>query len=145
MENTTATPLTQADEEHLRLLAIFHTVAGSLYLLAGFFPIIHLGLGFMMAFHPQVMTDGHGEAPPAFIGYLIMGIAAFFMIVAWTFGVLTIQSGRCMRQKRGRMFSLVIAGLNCCLFPIGTALGVFTFIVLGRPSGRYAYESSVSG
>jgi hypothetical protein len=145
MENPTAAPLTPADEEHLRLLAIFHTVAGILYLLGGFFPIIHLGLGFMMAFHPQVMTDGHSEPPPAFVGYLIMGIAAFFMVAAWIFGVLTIQSGRCMRQKRSRMFSLVIAGLNCCLFPIGTALGVFTFIVLCRPSVRNAYDSPVSG
>jgi hypothetical protein len=39
------------------------------------------------------------------------------------------------------MFSLVIAGVNCASFPLGTLLGVFTFIVLLRASVRSLYPA----
>jgi hypothetical protein len=37
------------------------------------------------------------------------------------------------------MFSLVIAGVQCMFAPFGTALGVFTIIVLTRDSVRRQY------
>jgi hypothetical protein len=42
------------------------------------------------------------------------------------------------------MFSLVIAGLNCIQIPFGTALGVFTIIVLLRDSVREAYAAGAT-
>ena len=35
---------------------------------------------------------------------------------------------------RHRTFSRVVAGLNCLHIPLGTVLGIFTSIVLGRES-----------
>jgi hypothetical protein len=37
------------------------------------------------------------------------------------------------------MFSLVVTGITCLSFPFGTALGVFTIIVLTRGSVRQLY------
>jgi hypothetical protein len=54
-------------------------------------------------------------------------------------GILTIVSGRLISLRRRRTFSLVVAGINCASFPFGTVLGVFTFIVLARPSVRALY------
>jgi hypothetical protein len=66
-----------------------------------------------------------------------MGGCAVF--VGWTLGILTIVSGRLISLRRRRTFSLVVAGINCASFPFGTVLGVFTFIVLARPSVRALY------
>jgi hypothetical protein len=37
---------------------------------------------------------------------------------------------------------MVIAGINCLSFPFGTALGIFTLIVLSRESVQALYKSS---
>jgi hypothetical protein len=43
-----------------------------------------------------------------------------------------------------RLFSLIVAGFMCMFFPFGTALGVFTFIVLTRESVRRLYFETES-
>ena len=37
---------------------------------------------------------------------------------------------------------MVIAAINCLHIPIGTMLGIFTFIVLGRDSVRKLYDDA---
>jgi hypothetical protein len=45
-------------------------------------------------------------------------------------------------QRRYRMFSMLIAGLNCLQVPLGTVLGVFTLLVLSRESVQELYPDS---
>ena len=132
----------QIDAQHLKLLAIFH------YVLAGFALV---GLGFL-ALHwfvmetvfsnPETWKNSQGSPPPAqFMAvfkwfYIAMGV----LIVAS--GVANVVSGSLIRQRRGRVFSLVVAGVNCLAFPFGTVLGVFTFVVLARPSVEELYTST---
>lgn len=49
-------------------------------------------------------------------------------------------SGHYIRKRTNRVFSFIIAGINCMHFPLGSALGVFTFIVLTRESVKMAYS-----
>ena len=51
-----------------------------------------------------------------------------------------IVAGIRIRQKRSRIFCMVIAGIGCLEFPYGTLLGIFSFIVLGRNSVRLLFE-----
>ena len=67
--------------------------------------------------------------------YLIAGV----MLVAA--GVGNILSANFMRKRKYRAFSFVVACLNCLQIPFGTALGVFTIIVLSRDSVRAQYPS----
>ena len=113
-------------------------------------PLLLLGIAFlflhyfMMNFffsHPEMWKGKNGVAlgPPkgffeVFIWfYFVMGAILAVACVA------NILSGIFLRQRRHRMFSLVVAGLNCLQIPFGTALGVFTLIVLLRESVRQSY------
>lgn len=40
--------------------------------------------------------------------------------------------------------SLVVSGINCLQIPFGTVLGIFTIIVLMRPSVQSGYEANLS-
>ena len=53
---------------------------------------------------------------------------------------LNVLSGLFLLKKRNRLFSLIIGGLNCLQIPFGTALGVFTLLVLSRDSVRHLYS-----
>jgi hypothetical protein len=74
------------------------------------------------------------------MGYFFIGMGSTLVALGWTLGILTILSGRWMAKRRRRIFSLVIAGINCASFPFGTVLGVFTFIILLRPSVKQMYD-----
>jgi hypothetical protein len=76
---------------------------------------------------------------PQFFGYLFIGLGSCAVLLGWTVGALTIFAGRCIATHRRRVFSLVMAGINCASFPLGTLLGVFTFVVLLRPSVKELY------
>jgi hypothetical protein len=53
--------------------------------------------------------------------------------------VLNVLSALFLSQRKHRLFSLIIGALNCLQIPFGTALGVFTIIVLCRDSVREMY------
>jgi hypothetical protein len=135
-----ATPLpVSPDDAHLRMLAIFHYVWGGLVALGFSVFLIHVVLGIVMIVSPASMTS-RGEPPPAAMGWLFVGIGSAAVLVGWALGGLSIYSGRCISRRRHHTFSLVMAGINCLSIPLGTALGVFTFIVLLRPTVKAQYD-----
>lgn len=130
------------DRGHLTALAICHYVAGGLMMLFGSIFIIHIIMGFAILRGQLPMNSSPGQPPgppPDFIGYMFIVMGSVAVLLGWTLGILNILSGRCIGKRRRRTFSLVMAGINCAVFPIGTALGVFTFIVLLRQSVIQTY------
>jgi hypothetical protein len=120
------------DEEHLRLLSIFHYVVGGLAGLFAMFPIIHLVIGLMLIFAPRTFESKGGEPPPAFFGWFFVIFAGMFIIAGWVFAGFVITAGRFLARHKHRLFCLVMAGVECAFMPFGTVLGVFTIIVLMR-------------
>jgi hypothetical protein len=73
----------------------------------------------------------------------------FFAVMKWVYVImamffvasaaLNLLSGLFMRSRQHRTFSIVVAAINCLHMPFGTALGVFTIVVLVRDSVRELY------
>lgn len=140
----------ERDREHLRLLAIFHFVAAGLALLGVGFVFAHYFIMHTVFANPE-MWKAQKEAPPP---------KEFFQVFIWVYfisgaalvlaSVLNLLSGVFLLRKRNRIFSIVVAALNCFQIPVGTALGVFTMLVLSRESvrewyGRNALSNSKAG
>ena len=68
-------------------------------------------------------------------------IVAVFLIA---YIILNFLAARSVGQRKGRTFSIVVAGLNCLSFPFGTALGVFALVVLCRQSVTNTYEKNAA-
>ena len=128
------------DQEHLKLLSIFHFVFGGLALLGIGFLGVHYFIMHTVFSNPDMWNSHKAPMPPkafldAFIWfYLFMGL----LLLAGF--VLNVLSGLYLRQKKHRFFSLIVGGLNCLQIPFGTALGVFTIIVLTRDTVREWYS-----
>jgi len=118
------------DEQHLKLLSIFHYVAGGLAALAGCFPIIHFLVGLGVLF----LGFSAGKGPPALIGLFFVVIAGGVMLFFWTLAACLFIAGRFLARREHYTFCLVVAGVSCTFMPPGTVLGVFTIIVLMRPT-----------
>ena len=136
----------KADEEHLKLLAVFHFVLASFAVLGILFLILHYTVMSTVMSNPDMWKNQ--KMPPNFDPKQVFGMLKwFYLFMASMFvlgGMANIVSGFCIRARRGRIFSLIIAGVNCFMVPFGTALGIFTFVVLLRDSVREVYQASTS-
>jgi hypothetical protein len=109
--------------------------------LFGCFPIIHLAVG--IAAVTGAMDNGSGP-PPAF-GWIFICIAVVMMAFAWSLAIAIVVAGRKLAAHSAYMYCLVVAGIECIFTPIGTVLGVFTIIVLMRPSVKELFGVPVNG
>ena len=123
------------DGEHLRLLSIFHYVVGGLMALFACFPLIHIAMGAMLLLNPHAFTEGQAPPFPAqMMGFMFVIVGSVIVLAGWLVAALIFTAGRFLNRHKHHTFCVVIAGLSCVFFPFGTALGVFSLIVLLRPS-----------
>ena len=131
------------DSDHLKLLAIFHFIGTGLGLLGILFLVGHYAVMHAVFTNPKFMENQKQPMPVppeqifAIMKWFYLAGAVWFV----TSGILNLISGLCLRARKGRTFSLVVAGINCLHIPLGTVLGVFTIIVLIRDSVRELYEA----
>jgi hypothetical protein len=132
----------QQDSEHLRLLAIFHYVVAALMALWGCFPVFHIAFGAAMVLG-WFPTDKAGHEPPAFMGWMFLLMGGAFVAFGWSLATATLVAWRSLARRRRYLFCLVMAGVMAATcMPMGTVLGVFTIVVLMRPTVKQAFGIS---
>lgn len=127
------------NEEHLNLLSIFYFVFGGLSILGAFIMIIYTAFfGFILN---KVPNYGNDDVEIVFnIFTSVFGILAVLLLAI---GILQIVSGFKLRKRTHRMLSMVMGVIALPSFPLGTALGVFTIIVLSRPGVKEIYQKTM--
>jgi hypothetical protein len=120
------------DFEHLKLLSIFHYVVAAVAALFACIPFIHFFVGLSMV--TGWLPDSGDEPPIKLIGAFFMVVAGAVILCGWAFAICLATAGRYLSQHRSYTFCLVMAAIACMFMPFGTVLGVFTIIVLVRPS-----------
>lgn len=142
--------LVDRDVEHLQMLSIFYFVLGGMGMLFSLIPCIHLTVGITMivlgddfANMSQQAATGNAnqvvEPPFEVIGWLIVTVATAIICLGLTISTAMIFAGKKLRRREGYIFCLIVAGIVCLWVPMGTVLGVFSFIVLLRPSVRVLF------
>lgn len=115
------------DKHHLDLLSTLYYVLGGLTALFSCLPMIHLGMGIAML---AGAFDTDQEPVPEAVGWLFVIMGAGLIACGWAMAICLVLAGRNLGRRRGRTFCIVIAAIACLMVPLGTALGVFTLIVL---------------
>lgn len=130
------------DASHLRLLSIFHYVFGGLCMLGGVFMI---GYIFLMRFiMEQSASSSPGGADAEQVKTMITYLAIFYGamgVLCFIESICNILCGWFLTNRKHKIFIFIISGFNCLSIPLGTTLGVFTFIVLMRPSVAATFDS----
>jgi len=133
------------DLEHLKILSIFHYVLAGIVALFACFPIFHLVMGISMLtgdfFQGEVPSDA--SFPFGMFSLMFTIIPAIFILLGWALAISLAVSGYFLSKKTKYLFCLVVAGISCIFTPFGTVLGVFTIIVLMRPSVKKLFNYSI--
>jgi len=125
------------DSEHLKILGICYYVKAGLWAmgcLAGGMYVVMAGM--MRGVMSQAPASGN-PPPEEFVDlftWLFGGIGIALVVGSLLMGALSAYVGYCLPKARRRVLCLVVAALQMPSVPIGTLLGVFTVIVLCRPS-----------
>jgi hypothetical protein len=134
------------DQEHLRLLSLFHYILAGLTAVMACFPVIHLIIGIAFLTNPDVFNNGPGNQPPppkemmTMIGLMFTIIPALLIILGWIFSFCLFLAGKNLKRRTRYSFCFAIAIVSCLCAPLGTVLGVFTLIVLSRPSVKTLFD-----
>jgi hypothetical protein len=133
------------DDEHLKLLSLGYMISAAITGFFALFGLMYIFIGAMMigfVTHRPEMATNTGHVPPAFMGWFFGVVGLTFFIVGITLAVAKLYAAICIKSRKSRTFCLVVGGFTCLAIPYGTALGVFTFIVLGRDSVVRLFPSS---
>jgi len=114
------------DADHLNILSILYLVFGILMFVGAAAVALYISMiGFMMS-----IGSGQTGMPGGL--FIVFGLFAGGLVAA--IGGLLIYASKCLRTHRDMTWVMVAAALCCLHMPLGTLLGIFTFIVLSRPS-----------
>jgi hypothetical protein len=130
------------DEEHLKLLSIFHYVAGGITGVIACFPIMHLFMGMVMLVAVLGEASGNEKFLVLPLSLIFILIPGFIVLCGWALAVCLIIGGSFLASRNHYTFCFVVACISCLLMPYGTVLGVFTIIVLMRPTVKEMFAVS---
>lgn len=126
------------DLEQMKLLSLGYYIYGTLSALFYLVPLVFIFAGVVLMRTPAVderSQDLVNQAPM----FIFIGI--FFFLYGQITSIATILVGRYIKKTKNYLFCLIVAGINCISFPIGTALGVATFVVLTRDSIKNLFNA----
>jgi len=123
------------DGEHLKLLTWGYVISGGMAACFSVFGLFYAFMGIFMGFVFSSAPVGKAaKLLPAFFASLFAGIGIMIFLLTMGVAIARFWTAHCISQRRSRTFCVIVAAITCMEFPLGTALGVLSLIVLGRAS-----------
>jgi hypothetical protein len=129
------------DTEHLKLLRWGYFLSAGVTACFSMFGLFYAGMALLITSLP--VKEGQ-DAPPEQIAWIFaivgIGITAVMLAVA----AAKLRAAKALRERTSRTFCYVVAVITMFGMPYGTFLGVFTLLVLSRPSVAQAFGADAS-
>jgi ABC-type sulfate transport system permease subunit len=115
-------------DDHLRLVAIFHLVGGAFAICVALFFSCSIGS----------VASQIREANPSDAALLALILA---VVIAAAAIVSPVLSALCIATHNFRFFSILVSVLFLPFFPIGTAIGIYSLWILTSPITKLRYAA----
>ncbi len=134
-----------SDREGLRVLAILHYVLAGLTFFCGTIPTVIVLLVLVSTMNIVGLYEVFYWFEFFYVpAVLALGLVIGVMLLMIGLPLLLLISGNCIRQRTRYWFSLILGCLMLPCTPLGTALGIFTLVMLCRTSVRQLYGLEAS-
>jgi hypothetical protein len=130
------------DAEHLRLLGLGYLLSAIMSAVFSLMGLFYALMGAVITSSANAMPASANQPPPELFAWIFGIFGIGFFVVMITAAVLKFLTYRFLKERRNRIFCLVIAGFSCLELPYGTALGVCTFLVMNRRSVEELFRSA---
>lgn len=126
------------DEEHLKLLSLGYKVSAGI---SAFYSMFGFFYAFMGALVVSIGPVDDGDPASLIFGGIFIVIGLSIVLIGFTYAALKWRAANLLKKRQSMLFCQIIAGISCLGIPYGTFLGVFTFMVLSRPSVSAMFKS----
>ena len=94
--------LANEDQNHLRLLSIFHYVVGGIVALIATVPVMHIIMGVMMITGKISTSPKSGPPPPIAFGWMFVSMGSVFVVFGWALAICMFVAGsQCSVARHG--------------------------------------------
>lgn len=135
--------LVDRDVEHLKLLEwgfyLMTGISGMVTLFAALYLVV--GSAILATVGQSMKQD---NVDPAMIASIIFLVGGIFVLISATTTFVMFYAARGLRFRRRRTLCMIVAGIFLFYIPWGTALGIATFYVLGRPSVQTLFNPTAA-
>lgn len=131
------------EAKQMDLLSIFHYVVGGIVALFSCMPFMHVAMGLAMVLGKFTENaTPPSPVPEAIVGWLFIIMGSIFILLGWACSLCIILAGKYLKRRTGRIFCMVVAGIECTFMPFGTVLGVFTLVALNKETIKEEFDST---
>lgn len=125
---------------HLEMISIFHYALAGLIFLKGLTKIFFMGIGIIAA--AGVLSERpQGMGIALFVLFLIfLAIPLLLLSLACAMAILVLLAGRYISTRKHLGYCQIIAAIECLCVPLGTILGIFTFMQLTKPEVKETFK-----
>lgn len=116
--------------QHVTILGWLHVAMGALAIIAGLFLLLLFG---------GIGLAEHDHEARAFMGIIGFAVAVFLFLLSLP-GLLA-GYGLLQRKRWGRILAIIVGALHLASVPVGTALGVYTFLILLKPEAEVYFRA----
>jgi hypothetical protein len=121
------------DAEHLKLLRIGYYISAATNIIWVFFPLIYVFMGGVMLFG-GFDSGRSSDNSPRGVGLAFIFVGLGISLIMAVLSALKLLTAQAIGQRKWKGLIFATAIISSLAIPWGTALGVFTLLVLSRPS-----------
>lgn len=135
------------DREHLKLLSIGYYVMAGMKVFGSLVLVLYIMMGgvMMAGGFSDVSHDNQDAEVFQMMGGMMVAGSLFLIALLWLQALLECVVAQRLLQCRSRTLCFVAAGISCLNFPFGVLLGVFTFLLMSRPSISRCFDRQEHG
>jgi len=88
--------------------------------------------------------DVHNPKGMRAAGIILIIVSVFVVLLVLGMALLSFLTAQGLGRQKRRVLIYIMASLACLSVPLGTLLGVFTFVIMGRPAVKQAFEANTA-
>jgi hypothetical protein len=127
----------ERDLQHLNLLGVFYYIWAALN--AAVLLLLVVIAGLLLA--GVMASSAQNEPDAAALATILTVIFIPVLLITGALTVLTFLAAHGLQNQRRKILIYIIAALTCTSVPLGTILGIFTFLVMARPGVGEAFDA----
>lgn len=88
-----------------------------------------------------IILSIRSDQPPFPVPVILTAIAVLTLLASLAMAGCMLFAARAIKNRKHRMFSMVVAAILCFSVPIGTIIGIFALLVLNDPQVKELFAS----
>jgi hypothetical protein len=129
------------DVGYLNLLSLFHFIVAGVAGLFSCLPLFNLLIGIpILKDVPYALSQSEYFSQYTLAPLMFILLPTGMTVIGWMFAIAMALNGCYIKNRQWLKYCMIMSGIETIFTPFGTALGVFTIILLTKPNIKILFD-----